>query len=557
MQTILLLSSIIFCLSSPVQAEETESEAPSSSPTIRGWPKAEKKPSKCGSVMSQSGFVKAESIVEAKNFCDMSGIEVQDDHIDFIDSGDSMSYDVTLYHGDGYYNVLFEIASPDGEGSFQLMNYKTGEIYLDMTDFPATGSWDVYESIRGSVVLPQGSLTLMLKATNGGWNYNGMKVSPRFTSGAAPPAKEDNSGSFFNPNDPVNTTVSESTTDTDESSTTTTTTTTTTAATSPGDDQATNSSGSDSSGSDSSGSWWDTAVNRQPNATGDASWETVANGAFHSVVIIEAGDFEVSGDIVTEPCSEGGENLSFIGNGDRLQFTADVPSTGVYEMSMRVASLEGEGSFLAIDTESKALLGDVTNMPSTGWWQTWETVVVSSNIELTRGKHDVTIVIPEGGFNVRWLHLELMKANRGSTPATTSNGPAPASPSVILLQGDDLVDAEGVMLQGEKGRTQTMAYLDAGDWLLFDVKAPVSGVYAVEVRVSSPSGEGSFILRNANTLKSYGGLSQLPSTGDWATARSARVSDITLQAGNVVPLEVLVNEGGWDLQWISLTLKEG
>ncbi|GAX18905.1 hypothetical protein FisN_8Hh123 [Fistulifera solaris] len=493
--------------------------------------------------MSQAGFVKAESIIAANEFCDMKGVELQNNpaggqNIAFIDADDSMSYDVTVYHGDGYYSIVFQIASPDGDGSFQLLNYATGEIYLEMKDFPATGSWEVYESVRGSVVLPRGSLTLSLKATSGGWNYNGMKVSPQFTVGSTSTSTTDNSGSFFNPDDPTDTTAAESSANEDNDRAPTT------------DSATTESSGGST--------WWDTVDSTPTDGTGEASWTTVANGAFHSVVMIEAGDFEVSGDIVTEPCSEGGENLSYIGNGDRLQFTADIPSTGVYEMSVRVASLAGDGSFLVIDSDSKALLGDLTNMPSTGWWQTWETVVVSSNVEMTRGQHDVTVLIPEGGFNIRWLHFELVQPIRGSTQSSTSNGRgrAPAAPTVILLQGDDLVDAQGVILQGDNGRTQTMAYLDAGDWLLFDVNPPVSGTYAIEVRLSSPSGDGSFILRDADTLQSYGGLSDLPSTGDWATARSARVSDINLQAGRVVPLEVLVNEGGWDLQWISLTLKE-
>lgn len=562
-----ILCLIVLLLSRPLQAEE-DTMIPTNDPSLRRRKRRlqpSRKKAACGSVASQNGFVKAESTIQASAFCEMTGMELQDGpeggkNVAYIDFDDSMSYDVTLYHGDGYYSFEFRISSPDGDGGFKLMNHQTGEVYLEMTNFPATGGWDVYETIRGSVLLPKGSVTLMLKATGGGWNYYWMRIKPQFVSGSTPVTKPDNSGSLFDEivqqdttkPDPVKPKKNDKKATTKE-------------ATAPkpqsGEKRAGDATGITNSwtgGGNTGSSWWQQAVSSKPSSSsGTASWETVASGApFHSVVTIGANDFQVSGDIVTEPCSEGGENLSYIGDGDRLQFTAVIPSTGVYEMSVRVASPDGKGSFFIIASDSNKLIGDLTNMPATGWWQNWETAIVSSNVALTRGAHKMTVVIPQGGFNVRWMRLELLA--RGSSQTRGSNGQnsAPNSRSIIILQGDDLVDSQGVILEGENGRAQKMAYLDAGDWLLFNVNVPVSGVYIVDVRVNSPGGEGSFVLRNANTRKAYGGLSQLPDTGDWTAARTARVTEIKLTAGRAVPLEVVVNQGGWNLQWLSLTYKQ-
>lgn len=92
--------------------------------------------------------------------------------------------------------------------------------------------------------------------------------------------------------------------------------------------------------------------------------------------------------------------------------------------------------------------------------------------------------------------------------------------------------------------------LDAEDWLRYDVLVPAAGTYVLELQVSSPTGEGSFVVGNAETRDQYATIPNISAAGNdnrWQAIRTT----VDLPSGNV-PLEIRSSQRGWNLQAFSL-----
>jgi hypothetical protein len=104
----------------------------------------------------------------------------------------------------------------------------------------------------------------------------------------------------------------------------------------------------------------------------------------------------------TEPTldPEGGEfNIGWSNTGDWLEYTIDVKNTGTFEVSYRVASIVGTGSFALLD-ESEGILGEIT-VPETGEWQAFTTVY--DTISLNVGIQRLRIQALSDSWNLNWF----------------------------------------------------------------------------------------------------------------------------------------------------------
>ncbi len=106
---------------------------------------------------------------------------------------------------------------------------------------------------------------------------------------------------------------------------------------------------------------------------------------------IRATDFDgKSGDISTETCSEGGENLAGIHNGEWVVYKAYDFDSGVAAFKARFATVRAGEIEVRLDREDGPLLG-VAEFDSTGDWQTWENVAV--NVDNSQaGVRDIYLV---------------------------------------------------------------------------------------------------------------------------------------------------------------------
>ncbi|MDA3890520.1 MAG: discoidin domain-containing protein [Salinivirgaceae bacterium] len=125
---------------------------------------------------------------------------------------------------------------------------------------------------------------------------------------------------------------------------------------------------------------------------------------------IEAEDYTLMNGIQLEATSDagGGDNVGWIDAGDWMNYTVNVPSSGLYNVSYRIASAPGTG-VLNFEVSNQTLAS--TAIDATGSWQTWQTL--STSVMLTEGSQTIQLYAQSGGFNINWFELEANSAKAG------------------------------------------------------------------------------------------------------------------------------------------------
>jgi beta-glucanase (GH16 family) len=126
---------------------------------------------------------------------------------------------------------------------------------------------------------------------------------------------------------------------------------------------------------------------------------------------IQAESFNASAGVQVETCSEGGQNVGWISNGDWMQYNnVEFGSGGVRDFVARVASGAGSGVSglleVRIDSRSNAPIGSFA-VGNTGGWQSWRSV--PGNASNVSGRHTVFLTFTSGQpsdfVNVNWFQF--------------------------------------------------------------------------------------------------------------------------------------------------------
>ncbi|WP_199511623.1 carbohydrate-binding protein [Nucisporomicrobium flavum] len=126
---------------------------------------------------------------------------------------------------------------------------------------------------------------------------------------------------------------------------------------------------------------------------------------------IQAESYDAASAVQKETCSEGGEDVGWIGNGDWLQYNnVDFGTGGVRDFVARVASGAAGGVSglieVRIDSRSNAPIGSFA-LGNTGGWQSWRSV--PGNVSNVSGRHTVFLTFSSGQpadfVNVNWLQF--------------------------------------------------------------------------------------------------------------------------------------------------------
>jgi arabinoxylan arabinofuranohydrolase len=122
-------------------------------------------------------------------------------------------------------------------------------------------------------------------------------------------------------------------------------------------------------------------------------------GHLDPYVRVEAETMNAQSGIETEPCDDGGMNVTDIDNGDFTRVRGvDFGASGAREFSARVASNAAGGSIeLRLGEEDGTLVGTCL-VPSTGGPQTWATT--TCEVTGATGVKDLYLKFSGGGFNV-------------------------------------------------------------------------------------------------------------------------------------------------------------
>ncbi|RKS23126.1 putative secreted protein (Por secretion system target) [Flavobacterium endophyticum] len=109
----------------------------------------------------------------------------------------------------------------------------------------------------------------------------------------------------------------------------------------------------------------------------------------------------------TEACSEGGYNIAYVATNEWLKYTAQVTTTGNYNISFRT-STPYNAKTLHLEVDGINVTGSVT-IPNSGGFQAWQTATVT-NIPLTQGVHVITLHFERADININKMEFVLAGA---------------------------------------------------------------------------------------------------------------------------------------------------
>lgn len=124
-------------------------------------------------------------------------------NVGWVDSGEWLSYPGLEVASAGNYEIQARVAS--GNGGVLSLDLNGGSTTLGEINIPNTGGWQNWQTVTLNAYLPQGSHSLGVYATTGGWNLNWLKVVP--AGGTNPDPDPDPTVTWGDEFDTINTNV--------------------------------------------------------------------------------------------------------------------------------------------------------------------------------------------------------------------------------------------------------------------------------------------------------------------------------------------------------------
>ncbi|GGK56547.1 carbohydrate-binding protein [Rufibacter glacialis] len=309
----------------------------------------------------------------------------------------------------GKYTFSFRVSSPSGSGSIEIRS--ASGTTLAALPVPATGGWNSYATVRTTANLTAGEQTLRIFAPKSGWNLNWFEATA--TAPVTLPQASITFGAL------PGKTVGDAPFDLTASSTNTGTPVTF-ASSNPAVVAVSNATGK-----------WVATVAGPGSATITASQAagsgfTAANSVSQSLTVaaapapapitppkpipglIQAEAYDAMSGVQRETTGDmgGGQNLSYIDNGDWMDYRVNVTSAGAYSLALRVAS-PGGGS-VEVRSSSGAVLTTVS-VPMTGGWHIYTTV--QTTVSLPAGEQTLRFFATRGGWNFNWFEASAATAS--------------------------------------------------------------------------------------------------------------------------------------------------
>jgi hypothetical protein len=225
--------------------------------------------------------------------------------------------------------------------------------------------------------------------------------------------------------------------------------------------------------------------------------------------------------------------------GDFIEYAVELPETSCYRAEYRVASGTGSDGFaLMFDGET----ADTFKISPTGGFSSW--VTFTRHYELTEGSQTLRLEALGNSFNVNWLAFNATDAVDCELSAAILIEAEAYSNSVQLPNGE-----VGIQATEDEGGGLNVGWIDAGDWMEYEIEVTEAGNYSVSYRMASESGSSSGVnlLKDGNLVDSV----QVPNTGGWQNWQTVTGGNISLETGDYV-LRFEAPGGGSNLNWIKL-----
>ena len=153
-----------------------------------------------------------------------------------------------------------------------------------------------------------------------------------------------------------------------------------------------------------------TAIAQEMGTTGGGG------GGGNTATQLEAESYNNMNGVQTESCSEGGQNVGWIDQGDWMAYyNVNFPTSGNYVLEYRVAS--PSGSQLSSDLNAGTIQLGTVMIPATGGWQAWTTV--SQTVYISAGTYNFGVYAPAAGWNLNWIRIRPANATARTEQSTT------------------------------------------------------------------------------------------------------------------------------------------
>lgn len=122
-------------------------------------------------------------VVEAESYDVMSGVQKEicaegGENVGYIETSDWMSYPSISITKAGKYIVYYRVASANSGGKISLEK-DAGQTVLGVATIPATGDWQIWNTVSQEVDLPAGSYSIGIGIPSGGFNLNLFAISAK------------------------------------------------------------------------------------------------------------------------------------------------------------------------------------------------------------------------------------------------------------------------------------------------------------------------------------------------------------------------------------------
>ena len=146
-------------------------------------------------------------------------------------------------------------------------------------------------------------------------------------------------------------------------------------------------------------------------------------------------------------------------------------------------------------------LTNLIDVAATGGWQNWQTQQVE-NIQLTEGKHDLSIRFYFGGFNFSSMEFELTTVDVKNTEGSKiefnleQNYPNPFNPTTVIKYGlaeNSFAKIEIFNVLGQKVAVLANENKSAGNHqTIWDAQNLPSGIYFISINAKSLNSNKNF-----------------------------------------------------------------
>ena len=224
---------------------------------------------------------------------------------------------------------------------------------------------------------------------------------------------------------------------------------------------------------------------------------------------------------------------------DFIEYAVELSETSCYRAEYRVASDPGsEGFKLKFDSQTV----DSFKIPPTGGYSSW--VTFTRFYELAEGNQTLRLEALGDSFNINWLTFN------ATDTVDCEQSDAIMIEAETFSSAVELPDGEvGTQPTSDEGGGLNVGWIDAGDWMEYEIQVAEASNYSVSYRMASQSGSSSGVnlLIDGNLVDS----ALVPNTGGWQLWQTAPGGVISLDSGDYV-LRFEAPGGGLNLNWIKL-----